>query len=200
MKSPLRWECKTRGPRSCCTRTWQWFGRKSSYIRTWIGALWQALMSACWIGANISYQPYGIDQVIVGHDGRIEDMERTVVPKNKNGEYLHGTMKVQCTMTTTTAMMWVPHPNLLVEEVALNITAVLHPNPLVEEVAASTTAATLVRQQTVRIGTHQEIHGKWIGVLRIGVQIHGMRTRPTKIPARIHRIYTRIIGIHHGDH
>ena len=139
-------------------------------------------MSACWIGASISYQPHGIDQVIVGHDGRIEDMERTVVPKNKNGEHLHGTMKVQCTMTTTTAMIWVLHPNLLVEDMAPNITAVLQPNPLVEEVAASTTAATLVRQQTVQIGTHQEIHGKRIGVLRIGVQIHGMRTRPMKIP------------------
>ena len=158
-----------------------------------------------------------------------------MVSKNKNGEHLHGTMKVQCTMTTTTAMMWVPHSNLLVEEVAPNIKTVLHPNPLVEEVAANTTvvlhpnllveevatsttavlhpnplvkevaantmaAATLVRQQTVQIGTYQEIHGKRIGVLRIGVQIHGMRTRPTKIPARIHQIYTRIIGIHHGDH
>ena len=156
--------------------------------------------------------------MIVGHNGRIEDMERTVVPKNKNGEHLHGTMKVQCTMTTTMAMMWVLHPNLLVEEVAASTTAVLHPNLLVEEVAANTTvvlhpnplgkevaasttaAATLVRQQTVRIGTHQEIHGKRIGVLRIGVQIHEMRIRPTKIPARIHQIYTRIIGIHHGDH
>ena len=110
-----------------------------------------------------------------------------MVPKNKNGEYLHGTMKAQCTMTTTTAMMWVSHPNLLVEEMAANITAVPHPNPLVEEVAANTTvvlhpnplveevaastmaAATMVRQQIVRIGTHQEIHGKRIGVIKIGV-------------------------------
>ena len=144
-----------------------------------------------------------------------------MVPKNKNNEHLHRTMKAQCTMTTTTAMIWVPHPNLLVEKVAPNITAVPHPNPLVEEVATSTTAvqhpnllveevaastttvlhpnllvkevaanttvaANMVQQQTVRIGTHQQIHGKRIGVLRIGVQIHGMRTRPTKIPARIH--------------
>ena len=192
-------------------------------------------MSACWIGASISYQPHGIDQVIVGHDGRIKDMGRTLVPKNKNGEHLHGTMKARCIMTTTTAMIWVPHPSVLVDEVAPNITAVPHPNPLVEEVAASTTAvlhpnllveevaasitlvlhpnplvkevaasttaaANTVRQQTVRIGTHQQIHGKRIGVLRIGVQIHGMRTRRTKILARIHRIYTRIIGIRHGDH
>ena len=192
-------------------------------------------MSACWIGANISYQPHGIDQVIVRHDGRIEDMERTLVPKNKNDEHLHRTMKAQYTMTTSTAMIWVPHPNVLVDEVAQNITAVLHPNPLVEEVAVSTTAvlhpnllveevtanimavlhpnplvkevaasttaaANTVRQQTVRIGTHQQIHGKLIGVLRIGVQIHRMRTRRTKILARIHQIYTRIIGIRHGDH
>ena len=173
--------------------------------------------------------------MIVGHDGRIEDMERTLVPKNKNGEHLHGTMKAQYTMTTSTAMIWVPHPNVLVVDVAPNITAVPHPNPLVEEVAASTMAvphpnplveevaasitavlhpnpsvkevaastmmaANMVRQETVRIGTHQQIHGKRIGVLRIGVQIHGMRTRRTKILARIHRIYTRIIGIRHGDH
>ena len=192
-------------------------------------------MSACWIGASISYQPHGIDQVIVGHDGRIEDMERTLVPKNKNGEHLYGTMKAQRIMTTSTAMIWVPHPNVLVYEVAPNITAVLHPNPLVEEVAANTMAvlhpnllveevaasvtavlnpnplvkevaasttgaANMVRQQIVRIGTHQQIHGKRIGVLRIGVQIHGMRTRRTKILARIHRMYTRIIGIRHGDH
>ena len=135
-----------------------------------------------------------------------------------DSEHLHGTMKAQCTMTTSTAMIWVPHPiplveevaasttavlhpNLLVEEVAANITAVLYPKPLVKEVAASTTAATnTVQQQIVRIGTHQQIHGKRIGVLRIGVQIHGMRTRRTKILARIHRIYTRIIGIRHGDH
>ena len=62
------------------------------------------------------------------------------MPKNKNDEHLHGTMKARCTMTTTTAMIWVLHPSVLVDEVAPNITAVPHPNPLVEEVAASTTA------------------------------------------------------------
>ena len=166
MRSVLRWGYATQGRKSCYTPTWRWFGRKLFSIKTWIGVQWRVAMSTFWTEANISYQPHGINQVIVGLVGQTEDVG-TIPMRNKNGGYLPMGMRAIIITTTTMAMTRVPCLYRLVEEV----------------VAITTVAIHIIQELTLRNHVRQRIRGIRMSLVLIPRKRSKYTTPQTILPS-----------------